>query len=145
MGNSYYLCANETIKSQTCENFIEVKNDNPSTRNLNINNKNLIKNDNPLTRNFDINDKNLITNDNHSTTNLDINNKNLIVYDNHSNNTVIITKAKKMNEYENIKSEKDIESIKSLYVLKNIFSFLSEKQKLKIIIYNKDLKKKYYI
>ena len=47
-----------------------------------------------------------------------------------------------MNEYENIKSEKVIESIKSSYVLKDIFSFLSEKQKLKIIIYNKNLQKK---
>ena len=28
------------------------------------------------------------------------------------------------------------------YILKYIFSFLSEKQKLKIIIYNKDLQKK---
>ena len=47
-----------------------------------------------------------------------------------------------MNEFENIKSEKNIEkSIKSLYILKDIFSFLSEKQKLKIIIYNKHLQK----
>ena len=80
-----------------------------------------------------------------STTNMDINNKNLINNDNLSNNKVIITKTKKMNEYENIKSEKVIESIKSLYILKDIFSFLSEKQKLKIIIYNKDLQKKFDI
>ena len=34
-----------------------------------------------------------------------------------------------MNEFENIKSEKNIEkSIESLYILKKIFSFLSEKQ-----------------
>ena len=79
---------------------------------------------------------------NPSTKNLDINNKNLFANNNHSNNSVIITKAKKINEYENIKSEKDIESIKSLYILKYIFSFLSEKQKLKIIIYNKDIQKK---
>ena len=47
-----------------------------------------------------------------------------------------------MNEFENIKPEKNIEkSIKSLYILKDIFSFLSEKQKLKIIIYNKYLRK----
>jgi len=47
-----------------------------------------------------------------------------------------------MNEFENIKSEKNIEkSIESLYILKKIFSFLSEKQKLKIIIYNKHLQK----
>ena len=47
-----------------------------------------------------------------------------------------------MNEYENIKSEKVIESIKSPYILKDIFSFLSEKLKLEIIIYNKNLQKK---
>ena len=52
-----------------------------------------------------------------------------------------------MNEYENIKSEKKIEksidkSIESLYILKDIFSFLSEKQKLKIIIYDKYLQNK---
>ena len=48
-----------------------------------------------------------------------------------------------MNEFENIKSEIKIgKSIQSLYVLKDIFSFLSEKQKLKILIYNKNLKKK---
>ena len=48
-----------------------------------------------------------------------------------------------MNEFENIKSEKKIEkSIESLYILKDIFSFLSEKQKLKIIIYNKYIQNK---
>ena len=77
-----------------------------------------------------------------STTNMDINNKNLINNDNLSNNKVIITKTKKMNEYENIKSEKVIESIKSLYILKDIFSFLSEKRKLKILLYNKYFQKK---
>ena len=78
-----------------------------------------------------------------STTNSDITNKNLIANGNHSNNSDTITKAKKiMNEYENIKSEKVIESIKSQYVLKDIFSFLSEKRKLEIIIYNKDLQEK---
>ena len=59
-----------------------------------------------------------------STTNLDISNKNLIANDNYSNNSGIIAKSKKMNEYENIKSEKVIESIKSLYVLKDIFIFI---------------------
>ena len=44
-----------------------------------------------------------------------------------------IVKAKKIN------IEKSIES---LYILKDIFSFLSEDQKLKIIIYNKNLQKK---
>ena len=76
-------------------------------------------------------------------TNLDIINKNIITNANHSNNTGIIIKAKKMNELENIKSEKNIEkSIESLYILKDIFSFLSEKQKLKIIIYNKYIQNK---
>ena len=73
--------------------------------------------------------------------NLDIINKNFITNDNHSNNSGIIANSKKMKEYENIKSEKDILSIASLYILKYIFSFLSEKQKFKIIIYNKDIKK----
>ena len=46
-------------------------------------------------------------------------------------------------EFENIISEKSIgKSIKSLYILKYIFSFISKKQKLKIIIYNKNLQKK---
>ena len=106
MDTSEYLYADKTIKSQDYENVIEEKNG-PSTKNLEITNKNLIANDN------------------------------------HSNNSGIITNPKKkMNEYENIKSEKVIESIKSSYVLKDIFSFLSEKQKLKIIIYNKNLQKK---
>ena len=47
-----------------------------------------------------------------------------------------------MNEIQNIKSEINIEKIKSLYILKDIFSFLSEKHKLEIIIYNKNLQKK---
>ena len=48
-----------------------------------------------------------------------------------------------MKDCQNKKSDVDIEkAIKSFYVLKDIFSFLSEKQKLKIIIYNKELKKK---
>ena len=48
-----------------------------------------------------------------------------------------------MNEFENVKIEKNIEkSIKSLDIVKFIFSFLSEKQKLKIIIYNKHLQNK---
>ena len=47
-----------------------------------------------------------------------------------------------MNEFENIKYEKNIEkSIKSLYILKDIFSFLSKNKKLQIIIYNKHLQK----
>ena len=46
-------------------------------------------------------------------------------------------------EFENIINGKNIgKSIESLYILKYIFSFLSEKKKLKIIIYNKNLQKK---
>ena len=46
-----------------------------------------------------------------------------------------------MNE-DNIKTEINIEkSIQSLYILKEIFSFLSEKRKLNIMIYNKHLQK----
>ena len=47
-----------------------------------------------------------------------------------------------MEEFENIKSEKNIGKLIGTYILKDIFSFLSEKQKLEIIIYNKDLQKK---
>jgi len=48
-----------------------------------------------------------------------------------------------MNEFQNIKSEINIEkTIKSLYIIKDIFSFLSKKLKLNIVIYNKQLQKK---
>ena len=48
-----------------------------------------------------------------------------------------------MNEIKNIKFETNIgKSIESMYILKNIFSFLSAEKKLKIIIYNKHLQKK---
>jgi len=48
-----------------------------------------------------------------------------------------------MEEYENIKSEKNIGNLIAKYLLKDtLFSFLSEKKKLEIIIYNKDLQKK---
>jgi len=97
MDTSNHLCADKTIKGQSCENIIEEKND-PST------------------------------------TNLDITNKNLIVNDSHSNNSSIITKAKKANKFKNIKSI-------DRWVVKDIFSFLSEKLKLEIIKYNKDLQK----
>ena len=72
-------------------------------------------------------------------------NKNLTANGSHSNNIDIIIKAKKMNEFKNIKSETNFEkSIESLYILKDIFSFLSEKQKLSLINYNKNLQKKNY-
>jgi len=45
-----------------------------------------------------------------------------------------------MNEYDNIKHEINIiKSIESKYILRDIFSFLPEKLKLNIIIYNKYL------
>ena len=67
---------------------------------------------------------------------MDIINKNLNTNGNYSNNTGIIIKDKKIEEFENIKSI-------SKYVLKNmIFPFLPEKQKLEIIIYNKELQNK---
>jgi len=48
-----------------------------------------------------------------------------------------------MNKFQNIKSEINIEkSIESPYILKAIFSFLSEKQKLNLIIYSKQIQKK---
>ena len=37
--------------------------------------------------------------------------------------------------------EKPLESIKSLYILKRVFSFLPEKEKLNLIIYNKQIQK----
>ena len=47
-----------------------------------------------------------------------------------------------MNEFKNIKPEINIgKSIESAYIMKDIFSFLSEKQKLDIIIYNNHLQK----
>jgi len=47
-----------------------------------------------------------------------------------------------MEKFKNIKSEKNIKSL-SNYILKNmLFPFLPEKQKLEIVIYNKDLQKK---
>ena len=51
-----------------------------------------------------------------------------------------------MNEFQNKKNEIDIKkSMQSLYILKNIFSFLSEKQKLNLILYNIHLQKQFNI
>jgi len=73
-------------------------------------------------------------------TDMDIINKNLNTNGNQSNNTGVNIRDKKIEEFENIKFEKKIgKSIESLYILKDIFSFLPEKQKLEIIIYNKEL------
>ena len=47
-----------------------------------------------------------------------------------------------MDKFGIIKTGKSIVSIESVYILKDIFSFLSEKQKLNLIIYNKQLQKK---
>ena len=46
-----------------------------------------------------------------------------------------------MAEFENIKSKVNLKKIKSSYIIKIIFSFLCEKQKLIMIINNKDLQK----
>jgi len=51
-------------------------------------------------------------------------------------------KIKKMDKIEKIESKKDIiKSIKSLYILTEVFSFLSEKEKLSLISYNKEMQK----
>ena len=46
-----------------------------------------------------------------------------------------------MDEFEDIKDKINIRYIKSSFIIKNIFSFLSTKQKLNMIIYNKGLQK----
>ena len=46
-----------------------------------------------------------------------------------------------MVEFENIKYKKNLRDIKSSYIIERIFSFLNEKEKLKMIIYNKELQK----
>jgi len=46
-----------------------------------------------------------------------------------------------MAEFEDNKSNINLKDIKSLYNIKRIFSFLYEKQKLKIILHNKELQK----
>ena len=40
---------------------------------------------------------------------------------------------------------KKLEVIKSLYIIKHIFSFLNKKQKLNMLIYNKQLQKKFEV
>ena len=50
-----------------------------------------------------------------------------------------------MSEIKNIKSKINLKDIKSIYIIKTIFSFLHEKQKLKMIVYNKELQKKLLI
>jgi len=44
-----------------------------------------------------------------------------------------------MAEFENIKTKIYLRNIKSSYIIKKIFSFLYEKQKLGMIVYNKEL------
>ena len=46
-----------------------------------------------------------------------------------------------MAEYKDFKSKIDLGTIKSSFIKERIFSFLHEKQKLKMIIYNKELQK----
>ena len=50
-----------------------------------------------------------------------------------------------MAEIEDIKFKKNIRNIQSLYILKTIFSFLNESLKLNLIIYNKELQKKFLV
>ena len=47
-----------------------------------------------------------------------------------------------MDEFKDIKYKKNINDVKSSFIIKIIFSFLIEKHKLNIIIYNKELQKK---
>ena len=46
-----------------------------------------------------------------------------------------------MAEFEDNKAKINLRDIKSLYNLKRIFSFLYEKQKLKMLVYSKELQK----
>ena len=46
-----------------------------------------------------------------------------------------------MAECENVKSKINRSQIKSSYIMKTVLSFLNEKQKLNLIIYNKELQK----
>ena len=46
-----------------------------------------------------------------------------------------------MDEFRDIKYKTSLREIKSSYIIKVIFSFLSEKQKLNLIIYNKEFQK----
>ena len=48
---------------------------------------------------------------------------------------------RKMAEFADIKSKINLRDIKSPYTIKKIFSFLYDKQKLKMIMYNKNLQK----
>ena len=50
-----------------------------------------------------------------------------------------------MVEIENIKSKANIAHIKSPFILKILFSFLTKTQKLKMVAYNKELQKKFLI
>ena len=47
-----------------------------------------------------------------------------------------------MSEFEKRKPTINLADIKSLYVIKNIFSFIKEEQSLNMIIYNKKLQKR---
>ena len=50
-----------------------------------------------------------------------------------------------MNEIKDFKSNKNKRHIKSSYVIKTVFSFLTEKRILDMIIYNKELQKKFSV
>jgi len=50
-----------------------------------------------------------------------------------------------MEEFRDIKSKINLQEIKSSYVIEKLFSFLHKKQKLKMILYNKELQKMFEI
>ncbi len=50
-----------------------------------------------------------------------------------------------MDKYENIKYRIEIKDIKSIFIIKKIFYFLSKKQILYMIMYNKELQKKFLV
>ena len=50
-----------------------------------------------------------------------------------------------MDEFEDIKYKINLKDIKSFFIIKIIFSFLSEKQILNMILYNKELQKMFFV
>ena len=50
-----------------------------------------------------------------------------------------------MAEFEEIKSNINLKDIKSFYIIKGVFSFLNEQQKLNMIFYNKELQKQFSV
>ena len=48
-----------------------------------------------------------------------------------------------MSEFNDKKSNTNINNINSSYIIKNVFSFISYKRKLELVIYNKVIQKNY--